>query len=132
MRHPNLDKWEKKLKAIFDEIDDYLEEKYGNLYSLHPARAKKGTTSNKEHDGLFNVGASFSAGIGSEYGPGYVVEIHMATLSQVDEEVRKQIEEDVIRLLNMKLVKRYPDRPLDVAKDGNVFKIYGNLNLGKL
>ena len=70
VRHESLDIWEHKLKSIFDKIDDFLEEKYGKLYELHPRRAKVGKTSNKEHDGLFNIGASYSLGFGSKYGAG--------------------------------------------------------------
>ena len=80
-----------------------LEDKYGHLYPLHPSRAQRGATANKEHDGLFNVGASFSAGFGSEHGSGYIVEIRMATLSHVPIDVRKQIEKDVIKVLNTEL-----------------------------
>ena len=77
MRHPRLIEWEKKLKRTLDIVDDYLEDKYGQLYELHPSRAYRGTTSNKAHDGLFNIGASFTAGYGSKYGRGYVVDIDM-------------------------------------------------------
>jgi hypothetical protein len=132
MRHPNLIQWETKLKAIFDKIDDFLEDKYGHLYPLHPSRAPRGSTANKEHDGLFNIGASFSAGFGSEHGAGYVVEIRMATLSHVPMNVRKQIEKDVIDILNRELDLKFPNKILDVTKDGDVYKIHGDLSLGQL
>jgi hypothetical protein len=132
MRHPNLIQWETKLKAIFDKIDDFLEDKYGHLYPLHPSRAPRGSTSNKEHDGLFNIGASFSAGFGSEYGAGYIVEIRMATLSHVPMDVRAQIEKDVIKILNRELDLQFPQKILDVTKDGEVYKIHGDLSLGQL
>jgi len=131
MRHPNLIQWETRLKAIFDKIDDFLEDKYGKLYPLHPSRAPRGSTSNKEHDGLFNIGASFSAGFGSEHGAGYVVEIRMATLSHVPLDVRKQIEKDVIEILNRELDVQFPNKILDVTKDGDVYKIHGDLSLGQ-
>ena len=70
MYHPKMMEWDKKLKAIFDRIDDKLEDRYGELFPLHPTRAERGTTSNKESDGLFNVGASFTAGYGSKLGRG--------------------------------------------------------------
>jgi hypothetical protein len=131
MRHPKLVLWEQQLKAIFDKIDDFLEDKYGDLFPLHPSRPARGTTSNKEHDGLFNVGASFSAGFGSEHGPGYVVEITMATLSHVPVEIRRQIERDVVDILDRELETAFPQKILDVTKDGNVFKIHGDLSLGQ-
>ena len=132
MHHPKLIKWEKRLKTIFDKIDDFLEDKYGKQYTLHPARPQRGSTANKEQDGLFNVGASFSAGFGSEYGAGYVVEIRMATLEQVPMDVRQQIEQDVIKILDKELNQKFPKKILDVKKDGNVYKIYGDLSLGQL
>jgi hypothetical protein len=131
MEHPSLFKWEIQLKAVFDKIDDFLEEKYGKLYPLHPARLPRGATSNKEDDGLFNVGASFSAGFGSEIGPGYVVEIRMATLAKVPPEVKKQIELDVMTILRQELDIYFPNKILDVNKDGNVYKIHGDLSLGQ-
>jgi hypothetical protein len=132
LRHPETLEWEKNLKALFDEIDDYLESTYGSMYPLHPSRAKRGTTSNKEQDGLFNVGAAFTSGLGSEYGPGYAVEIRLVTLSHVPDDLREDIEEDVVRLINEKLPDHFPDKDLKVVRDGNVYKIYGDLSLGDL
>ena len=45
MRHPKLQQWDETMKKMFDEIDDYLEEKYGHLYPLHPNREKPQTRS---------------------------------------------------------------------------------------
>ena len=130
MRHPKLIRLENRLKKVFDSIDDYLEERYGSLYTLHPARARKGTTANKSQDGLFNVGASFSAGFGSRLGRGYVVDVSMVTLEQVPHKIKKKIEEDVVRLLKEMLPEHLPGRELNVTMDGNVIKIYGDFSLG--
>ncbi len=65
MNNPHMAEWEKTLKEIFDIIDDYIEDKYGFLYPLHPSRPQRGRTANKSSDGLFNIGAAFSAGFGS-------------------------------------------------------------------
>ncbi len=132
MRSARLEKWEGRLKEIFNRIDDYLEEKYGHLYRLHPVRPHRGATSSKEHDGLFNVGSSFSAGFGSEYGPGYVVEVRFATLSKVPRQIREQIEEEVAQILRKELPGHFPGKKLKVVRDGRVYKIYGDLSLGKL
>ena len=131
LQHRQLILWEKKLKKIFDRIDDYLEENYGKGYPLHPARARRGTTSNKEQDGLFNVGASYSLGAGSKYGAGYVIEVRLATLSNVNKEVRLQIEEKVVEILKRELPRSFPKRILHVERDRNIYKIYGDLSLGK-
>jgi hypothetical protein len=132
MRHPELEEWEKTLKKMFDEIDDYLEDKYGNLYPLHPNRAERGETSNKESDGLFNVGCAFSAGYGSEIGRGYVIEIHMSTLSEIPDEIKKIINKETIDIVRAKIRTFFPHRELDVKKDGNIYKIYGDLSLGAI
>ena len=132
MRHPKLVEWEEKLKMLFDEVDDYLEDAYGSLYPLHPNRAERGATSNKGHDGLFNVGASFSAGFGSKYGRGYVIEVDMVTLSHVPDAVETAIQEDVLVQVKKRLKKYFGDRKLDVDKDGRVYKIHGDLSLGSV
>ena len=129
MRHPKIIEWEKKLKEVFDEIDDYLEDTYGDRYTLHPSRAWRDTTSNKASDGLFNVGASFTTGYGSKHGRGYAVEIDMVTLEHVPLEVEGQIEQDVINKLRLKLPNYFPGKNLEVNKDGRAIKIYGELVL---
>ena len=132
MEHHSLSQFDKKLKALFDEADDYLEDKYGGTYPLHPARARRGVTGNKESDGLFNVGASFSAGYGSEHGRGYVLDIDMVTLSDVPDEKEAEIEDDAVQFIRKKLPEYFPDRDLQVHRDGRTFKISGDLSLGKL
>ena len=127
MRHHAVIAWEKKLKAIFDSIDDELEETYGDRYPLRSARAKHGTTSNKEHDGLFRIGASFSAGFGSKHGRGYIVEVRMVTAKAVSDSVRREIEDRVVARLREALSRAFPDRDLRVSLDGHVYKIHGDL-----
>jgi hypothetical protein len=124
-----VDTWENKLKALFDEIDEELEKRFGSLYNLHPSRAKKGSTSNKEQDGLFDIGASFSPGFGSEYGRGYVLDVDMMTLDHVPKEVQEHMEEIVVELIRKKLPVFFPERELEVKRDGNIFKIIGDLTL---
>ena len=83
----------------------------------------------REDDGLFNVGAAFSAGFGSEHGRGYVVEVRMSTLSDIPEKVRNTFENEVADLLEKELPAVFPDRHLKVVRDGPVFKIIGDLGL---
>lgn len=130
MQHPQLVEFEKRLKRLFDSIDDRLEKRYGNLYPLHPSRAPRGTTSNKEQDGLFNIGASFSAGFGSRVGKGYVLDVRMVTLAHVPDYVRDEIMEDAVRSVQERLPYYFPDRDLSVEHENNVFKIRGDLSLG--
>lgn len=132
LRHPSLVKFEADLKRLFDSVDDQLEEKYGGAYVLHPSRPARGQTSNKAHDGLFNVGASFTAGFGSRYGRGYVVQVDMVTLDKVPPDVREKIEQEAADLVNEKLPYYFPGRRLEVVRDRNVFKIHGDLRLGQV
>jgi len=132
MSHPNTILWEQRLQSIFQNIDEYLEDHYGDELPLHPNRPARGTTSNGEMDGLFNVGASFSAGFGSQLGRGYVVQIEMRTLEDVPDELRQKVEQDVLNLLQRELVLRFPERELNVELDGRVWKIVGDLSLGSI
>ena len=121
--------WEARLKRMFDEIDDEIEERFGKLYNLHPARPRRGATSNKEQDGLFDIGASFSAGFGSRFGRGYVLDIDMITLDRVPHAVRELIEQSVVDLIREKLPLHFPAKDLEVKRDRNIFKICGDLSL---
>lgn len=115
---------------VFRRIDERLEDEYGDRYPLHPARPKEGSTANPAHDGLFNIGASFSGGFGSAHGRGYVVNVRMATLEDVDDAVREEIKQRVARELETELPQAFPDRHLKVSRDGHTFKIHGDLSLG--
>jgi len=129
MNNPEMHKWETFLKKSFDEIDAYLEESYGKMYPLHPNRASRGETSNSSTDGLFNVGAAFTAGYGSEYGRGWVIEVDMVTLARVPKHLQEEIEQETVKLLREKIDKRYPDADIAVKKDGRAFKIFGDIGL---
>lgn len=132
MRHPKMITWERTMKAMFDEIDDWLEDKYGHDFPLHPNRSRRGKTANKEMDGLFNVGADFSAGYGSRYGRGYVIQVRMSTLEHIPVKVRKSIEADVETLVSDKLPVFFPGRDLELERDGHLLKIIGDFSLGSV
>jgi len=128
-----VERWEARLKSVFDEIDAELEaeaERTGGFgYALHPVRMPAGTTSNPEDDGLIEVGANFTAGIGSERGPGYVLRPRIATLDHVDAGEQAALEEEVARRVREKLPAAFPGRDLRVERDGACFKIFGDLSL---
>jgi len=121
--------WEKRLKAVFDEIDHELEAEYQGLWPRHPSRPAHGATSNPEHDGLFNIGAAFSSGIGSTHGPGYTVEIRLSTLKNVSAEVREKIKNQVFQTLEKKLPTAFPSNELQVSEDRGLIRIHGDLSL---
>lgn len=132
MKHPNLIEWEKTLKKVIDNLDDVLEDQFGNQYQLHPARPKRGRTANKSHDGLFDITAQFSLGIGSQKGKGYIVDIRLSTLENVPDEIYDKIENVAIRRLRQYLKNHFPEKQLSVEKDGRVIKLFGDLSLGKV
>lgn len=129
MKNPLLQKWEDKLQGIFDRIDEELENKYGNTFPLRANRPEKGHGVTPDTDGLFELGVSFSLGIGSKIGPGYVFRVKLATMNKVPQEFTSKIEEEVIQMLGKELPKEFPDKELKVAKDGHIYKIYGDLDL---
>jgi hypothetical protein len=129
MRHRKAQAWELRLKSVFDEIDAELENQFGEHYSLHPSRPPRGKTSNPEMDGLFNVGASFSAGIGSKFGPGYVVDIRLSTLQRVPPDLKQELLAKVQAMLTEKLPTAFPGQELHVDFDRNHLRIHGDLSL---
>ena len=127
-----LERWEARLKQVFDEINDELEAEYGHRAARHPNRPPHGATSNREDDGLFDLGAAFTVGLGSQHGPGYVVQARIATLDSIPAEKQEQFEAEVVRRLKEKLPAAFPGVALHVDRDGPVYKIHGDLSLGSL
>jgi hypothetical protein len=124
--------FDNRMKEMFDEIDDVLEEKYGDLYPLHPNRPSRGSTSNKAADGLFNVGVQFTAGYGSELGRGYTVDMNIATLEKIPENEREELLLFTVELIQEKLPIFFPGKNQTCERDRNLFKILGNFQLGSL
>ena len=131
VRHPKLGEWEKKLQQLINVVDDYLEDKYQGKYRLHPARPQRGKTSSKTQDGLFSVTASFSLGYGSKFGRGYVIDVHIATLEDVEKERIAEIEAEAYQIIKEKLPEYFPDKEIKVERDGTLIKIFGDLSLGR-
>jgi hypothetical protein len=129
MRHRKAKEWEMRLKGVFDQIDQTLEAEYGDRFTLHPSRPPEGSTSNREMDGLFNVGASYSAGFGSRFGPGYVVDIRLSTLDRVPKNLRCELRDRVQALLIEKLPAVFSDKKLMVDKEFRHLRIHGDLSL---
>ncbi len=129
MRHPKAKEWEKRLKAVFDEIDIALEQQYGDCFGRHPARPAHGTTSSREMDGLFNVGSSYSAGFGSKLGPGYVVDIRLSTLQRIPKKLKLELRDKVQSMLIEKLPAAFPGKELHVEKERQHLRIHGDLSL---
>jgi len=124
-----VEKWEAQLYKILHAIDDHLEEKYGDMLPLHPSRSEQGTAANPQYDGLFRLTASFSAGYGSVLGSGYIFRVEIVTLSKISPDQRKAIEDEAADLMRQGLERVFPGRHMAVARDGTVYKIYGDLRV---
>lgn len=129
MRGKEVIEWEKKLQTLCNEIDRCLEHEYADQFALHPARPPHGTTANPEMDGLFNVGASFSAGFGSKFGPGYVLEVRLSTLDAVPVALREEFLKRVENRLREGLPKIFPGKKLLLDREGHHLRIHGDLSL---
>lgn len=129
MRHPKAEEWEARLQEALDKVDTALEAEYGDRYPLHPARLPHGQAASRKYDGLFQLGASFSAGFGSKLGPGYILDVRMVTLSRVPEAERDAIVAQAIEMLRAELATAFPDTSLSIDRDGSVYKLHGDLSL---
>ncbi|MDR1505922.1 MAG: hypothetical protein LBI67_02345 [Treponema sp.] len=129
--HPKLTAFTNTLDALFREVDEFLEDEWGAVYSLHPSRPVRGSTENPEMDGLFEVAADFTPGIGSRQGRGYIVSFRAATLEKVPPEQFEFLMQEAAGLVRQKLPKYFPGRDLWVVRDGRRFKIVGDFSLGE-
>jgi hypothetical protein len=129
--HPKLAAFTHTLEALFHEVDEALEEKWGDRFSPHPNRPKRGETGNPEADGLFELAPDFTPGIGSERGRGYIVSFRIATLEPVQPVLFEAFMEEAAGQIRERLPRYFPDRNLEVVRDGKRFKIIGNFSLGE-
>lgn len=130
-QHPLSEEWDQKLQSVFEAADRYLEEKFGTRWTRRPNRPEEGQTVNPQMSGLFNIGASFTAGYGSQYGRGYVLDFEICTYDTVDPQERLEIEQEAVTYLKEKLCEVFPERKLEIVHDGPVYKIVGDFFLGE-
>ena len=130
--HPKQEELENELARLCANLDNYLEDKYGKKYRIHPNRLKRGAGSNPRFDGLFSTSIAFSLGYGSKTGRGYIVEVDIRTLDKVAEEDKKEINEEAFNYIKRNLKLCLPERELDIVKDGSVMKIVGDFSLGEV
>jgi len=128
--HPKQLALERTLLELGHAVDDYLEDRYHDYFVRHPNRPRRGATANPSQDGLFSIGTQFTAGYGSDLGRGYIVVIEIRTLQHVPPIIRREIEEDGIEYLRTQLPVFFPDRKIEVKKDGNLYKLVGDFSLG--
>ena len=129
--HPKLVAFNKQLEQLFHEVDEVIEDHWGESFSRHPNRPRRGETHNPEMDGLFEIAPDFTPGIGSEQGRGYIVSLRVATLDRVTPEQFEFLMEEAAILIRKKLPLFFPGRSLAVVRDGKRFKIIGDFSLGE-
>ncbi len=123
------EKMEEALFKALEAADSKMEERYGDRFPLHPARQPHMTSVNRQYDGLFELGAGFSAGFGSKFGPGYALSFRIVTLSSVPDDFRAKFEAEAVEALREELAKTFPDRGLEIVRDVNGWKIVGDLSI---
>ena len=128
--HPKMIQFDNQMKAMLDAVDNYIEDKYGDLYPLHPVRPKRNETANPQADGLFSVRADFTPGYGSDLGRGYILKVEMKTLADIPDDVRQTIFSDAVQKIESLLPVYFPERKLEVKQDKEFCKIVGDFSLG--
>jgi hypothetical protein len=128
--HPKLQVFTETLEGLFREVDAELESLYAGRFPLHPNRPRRGETSNPEMDGLFEVAPDFTLGFGSGKGRGYLVSLRVATLERVPPAEFDAIMGHAAELVRERLPRFFPDRRLELVRDGPRFKITGDFSLG--
>lgn len=129
---PRQIKFDTQLVRMFKDLDNYLEDQYGQLLPIHPNRLSRGTAANPMNDGLFSTGPVFTLGYGSQYGRGYIVDIEIRSLESLEKEKRQEIEDEAANYLKIILSYYFPNRDLKIVKDAEDYKIIGDFSLGSL
>ena len=124
-----LEDFEERLDSVLADVDRALEERWSGRWPLHPARPAAGEAANPRYDGIIRVTAAFTAGFGSEKGPGYLLRVEPATLENVPVADRAALEDEAAALLRDGLAAAFPGRDLRVERDGGPYKVFGDLSL---
>ena len=130
--HPKQEKLENGFRLLCDDLDAFLEDRFGSRFKRHPNRPERGKAASVAYDGLFSTGTQFTLGYGSIYGRGYVVSIEVRTLEKIPFATMEEIEEAAIEHIKTLLPTRFPDREISVVKDGEVYKLIGDFSLGSV
>lgn len=128
--HPKQEEFEQRLDDMCVELDNYLEDQYTDIFALHPNRPKRGSGANPSYDGVFATSISFTLGYGSKYGRGYLVVIDVRTLQFVSSVQREEINNRAFVFIQKSLPLHFPERKLEIVRDGNLLKIIGDFSLG--
>lgn len=128
--HPKQVELESTMRRLCDDLDHYLEDTFGDAYPLHPNRPERGKASSVAYDGLFSTGTQFTLGYGSNHGRGYILSVEIRTLSWVQKEKKETIEKAAMEYIREILPIYFPNRAIELKRDGNVYKLVGDFSLG--
>jgi len=128
--HAKLRAFDAQLRSLFAEVDRRLEDRWGDAFSRHPNRPRRGATADPEMDGLFEIAPDFTPGIGTELGRGYIISLRIATLEKVDPARYEDLMAESAAAIQELLPRYFPERSLRVVRDGPRFKIIGDFALG--
>ena len=129
MRNPRVEEWEEKLNQLLRRVTVQLEERFSDFALRHPARLPHGAIANPQNDGLFRITATFTPGFGSQLGKGYVLTIEPVTLERFRQEDWQQIEDFACAQIRAGLEAALPGCGLTLQRDGQIWKIVGDLSL---
>lgn len=132
LRHPAAEAFEARLREAFRAVDRAMEERHAGRFPPRTGRPRHGTIDDFESSGLFEIGGAYSAGFGSEHGPGYVIQFNVSTAVRLSEPERQALEAEAIALLGPALARQFPGRNLRLSPEGAAWKIHGDLSLGRL
>ena len=128
--HPKQEELERRLDRLCMALDNYLEDQYSDIFTLHPNRPKRGAGANPSFDGVFATSVSFTLGYGSKYGRGYLIVIDVRTLQYVSSSQREEINNRAFLFIQKTLPVEFPERKLEIVRDGNLLKVIGDFSLG--
>jgi len=128
--HPKQEELEKRLDKLCMALDNYLEDQYTDIFPLHPNRPKRGAGANPSFDGVFATSVSFTLGYGSKYGRGYLIVIDVRTLQYVSSAQKEEINNRAFLFIQKTLPVEFPERKLEIVRDGNLLKVIGDFSLG--
>lgn len=130
--HPKQEELERQMTELCKALDNHLEDLYGEHYTIHPNRLKRGMGSNPSFDGLFATTCSFTLGYGTKSGRGYIVNVDIRTLDKVSQYEKADIFADAFSFIAENLKTYVPGRELQIIQENNLMKIVGDFSLGEV
>lgn len=129
MNRTRVEEWEAALGQALAAVDHALEERFGDLLPRHPRRPPRQATANPKYDGLFALDGKFSLGLVSQHGPGYVIDVRMASARSPTAAQREAVLAEAERALREALPAAFPGKTLEVQRTHQGLRVTGDLGL---